>query len=493
MVPPTDITHPRTSKQIHAFDLLSISDQLPPNTGPPGTVPVNGSNSSSTSNKNLSHVPCKFHRQGICQAGNLCPFSHNLDGTLAADKLPCKYFQKGNCKFGLKCALAHFLPDGTRVNSKSFLSYRRNNDHHGERNNERNSERNSDRNSDRINDRDRGDRRGGDRHDRDRERNSYFSGYTASNHKRSPSVSSVPAAAPVMSFPIANQSSGSGSTSASSSHSPVSQPIDFSVNALLGSRNGSNALGNGPLLASSATFPSSLASSHVNAQSSVPSSFRMPSNSMPSNNYVALGAGSSLASYGGSDWLVNGLMTGNGGLSGGYNSSLISNPFSTSGIQVTSNPMRRSLSSNSPPNFSMASPVSGDFGREFRPVSSEVSSATSVFHSPQAQFNTPFAKLSRNNPPSTSPQFNFTRMSNDSAVVDDDSEGNYGDDDNAFFEDYVPASLGNLILTPQERQRRTSRSQSGTLLVRPNMLSTMSFDKRTDKKVPSGDDVFLMD
>lgn len=84
-------------------------------------------------------------------------------------------------------------------------------------------------------------------------------------------------------------------------------------------------------------------------------------------------------------------------------------------------------------------------------------------------------------------------MSNDSAVVDDDSEGNYGDDDNVFFEDYVPASLGNLILTPQERQGRTSRSQSGTLLVRPNMLSTMSFDKRTDKKIPSGDDVFLMD
>ncbi|ABN64587.1 zinc finger protein, partial [Scheffersomyces stipitis CBS 6054] len=70
-----------------------------------------GSGSSSNSSKNLSHVPCKFYKQGICQAGNSCPFSHNLDGTLAADKLPCKYFQKGNCKFGLKCALAHFLPD----------------------------------------------------------------------------------------------------------------------------------------------------------------------------------------------------------------------------------------------------------------------------------------------------------------------------------------------------------------------------------------------
>lgn len=66
--------------------------------------------------KNLLHVPCKFYKQGICQAGSSCPFSHNLDGSLAADKLPCKYFQKGNCKFGLKCALAHVLPDGTRIN-----------------------------------------------------------------------------------------------------------------------------------------------------------------------------------------------------------------------------------------------------------------------------------------------------------------------------------------------------------------------------------------
>lgn len=99
--------------------MLAISDQLPPNTGPAGTVPVNGA-SNNTSNKNLSHVPCKFFRQGLCQAGNSCPFSHDLDGTLAADKLPCKYFQKGNCKFGPRCALAHILPDGTRVNSRTL-------------------------------------------------------------------------------------------------------------------------------------------------------------------------------------------------------------------------------------------------------------------------------------------------------------------------------------------------------------------------------------
>ncbi|CAN3502415.1 hypothetical protein DICA1_E09802 [Diutina catenulata] len=77
-----------------------------------------------SNSKNLSHVPCKFYKQGICQAGSSCPFSHNLDGSLAADKLPCKYFQKGNCKFGLKCALAHVLPDGTRINQNMLRSKR---------------------------------------------------------------------------------------------------------------------------------------------------------------------------------------------------------------------------------------------------------------------------------------------------------------------------------------------------------------------------------
>lgn len=99
------------------FDFSSFKHQLPPNTGPPGTV---ATNSNSSSSKNLSHVPCKFFKQGICQAGNSCPFLHSLDG-MGTGKLPCKYFQKGNCKFGLKCALAHILPDGTRVNTRDLL------------------------------------------------------------------------------------------------------------------------------------------------------------------------------------------------------------------------------------------------------------------------------------------------------------------------------------------------------------------------------------
>ncbi|KAI9149974.1 Protein cps3 [Paramyrothecium foliicola] len=60
-----------------------------------------------------SHVPCKFFRQGACQAGNACPFSHDL-GTAA--ETVCKYFAKGNCKFGPKCANIHVLPDGRRIN-----------------------------------------------------------------------------------------------------------------------------------------------------------------------------------------------------------------------------------------------------------------------------------------------------------------------------------------------------------------------------------------
>ncbi|KAK9480837.1 hypothetical protein V1514DRAFT_117213 [Lipomyces japonicus] len=74
--------------------------------------------SRSPPSKNLSHVPCKFFRQGTCQAGNTCPFSHSIDSQL--EQAPCKYFQKGNCKFGAKCALAHILPDGRRVNHRAL-------------------------------------------------------------------------------------------------------------------------------------------------------------------------------------------------------------------------------------------------------------------------------------------------------------------------------------------------------------------------------------
>ncbi|TVY60753.1 Zinc finger protein [Lachnellula suecica] len=65
--------------------------------------------------QNTSHVPCKFFRQGACQAGAACPFSHDLHST---QENVCKYFAKGNCKFGPKCANIHVLPNGLRVNYK---------------------------------------------------------------------------------------------------------------------------------------------------------------------------------------------------------------------------------------------------------------------------------------------------------------------------------------------------------------------------------------
>ena len=65
-------------------------------------------------NADTQHVPCKFFLQGQCQAGRMCPFSHDLESTTRP--APCKYFSKGGCKFGRKCALLHITPDGTIVN-----------------------------------------------------------------------------------------------------------------------------------------------------------------------------------------------------------------------------------------------------------------------------------------------------------------------------------------------------------------------------------------
>ncbi|TFK37956.1 hypothetical protein BDQ12DRAFT_684403 [Crucibulum laeve] len=59
--------------------------------------------------KDLSHVPCKFYKVGGCTAGSSCPFSHSAVEP-GAQKETCAWFVKGNCKFGHKCALAHILP-----------------------------------------------------------------------------------------------------------------------------------------------------------------------------------------------------------------------------------------------------------------------------------------------------------------------------------------------------------------------------------------------
>lgn len=67
---------------------------------------------------NLSHVPCKFYKQGTCTAGANCTFSHSSD--LTSESAVCKYFVKGNCKFGTKCALLHTMsPYGTSASKTS--------------------------------------------------------------------------------------------------------------------------------------------------------------------------------------------------------------------------------------------------------------------------------------------------------------------------------------------------------------------------------------
>ncbi|KAJ8115181.1 hypothetical protein ONZ43_g4727 [Nemania bipapillata] len=85
-----------------------------------GLGPAQGRFDGPRSPPNTSHVPCKFFRQGACQAGSACPFSHDLG---AAAETVCKYFAKGNCKFGPKCANVHVLADGRRINySKNGIS-----------------------------------------------------------------------------------------------------------------------------------------------------------------------------------------------------------------------------------------------------------------------------------------------------------------------------------------------------------------------------------
>ncbi|KAL2129836.1 hypothetical protein VTI74DRAFT_7248 [Chaetomium olivicolor] len=98
--------------------MRSGSLNIPPQGGRPGAammgpVPAGHRFDGPRSPPNTSHVPCKFFRQGACQAGNACPFSHDLS---AASETVCKYFAKGNCKFGPKCANIHVLPDGRRIN-----------------------------------------------------------------------------------------------------------------------------------------------------------------------------------------------------------------------------------------------------------------------------------------------------------------------------------------------------------------------------------------
>ncbi|CUM65003.1 uncharacterized protein PRCAT00002622001 [Priceomyces carsonii] len=370
------------SKHMNTFNLSSLNAQLPPNTGPPGTVPItNGTGSSASSNKNLSHVPCKFYRQGICQAGNSCPFSHNLDGTLAADKLPCKYFQKGNCKFGLKCALAHFLPDGTRVNSKSLMNNSGGGNHHRSSNNASNG--------------------------------SASSSYTGNSV---PTVSSQPID---ISF-----DSGEITPPARSNGSPRNGDFSYS-GTTLGSNKSSHS---GPYSNQDIASLGQL----QNHSNSYNSGF---TNNPGNSNVGHISLSNALQ--------IHGYRSYSNGMGSNFNVS----------------PLQSSLPYNSP--FLQSPPNSSGSYR---------TSLSSRFPKTQS---------------SASLTYNYTQ---ESAILDDEDE----DEDKIYEEDYVPGSLGDLILTPQELQRRDSRSQSGTLLVKPSLGSILGgsgiikSEEQGDIKVTSG-------
>lgn len=370
----------RKSKEVTAIQremknetLFGLSE-LPPNTGPPQKILSGQGGASGVAHKNLSHVPCKFYKQGVCQAGDSCPFSHNLEGSSAADKLPCKYFQKGYCKFGLKCALAHYLPDGTRINVKGIMQ-------------QRNFAKNND--------------------DQD---NTF--GVIAGKALNGRSSNTV-------------YNTGNG----------FAQMIEVGTalphGAIEGKPNASSP---------SKTFGST----------------------KPVHRYQPVfetaGTDKLLSTIGGPmpfNPLVS-RQTGNK-----YNQTLLNlgphNMLHLSG---------KSYSTNTPPlaMFEMPSSRNG------------IASANSSMNQSPASYNAnslsimpPFsmrrlALSSFSSPPNLS-----NSLLNESAVVDDNDDDM--DDNSGFFEDYVPGSLGDLVLTPQEMQRRDSRSQSGTLLVREPLFT----------------------
>lgn len=510
---------PRT-RTIAAFNLSQIGAQLPPNTGPPGSVAANnnGGNLAASSNKNLSHVPCKFFKQGICQAGTLCPFSHNLDGSLGADKLPCKYFQKGNCKFGLKCALAHFLPDGTRVNSKQYIYNSRRGNGYGN---------------------------GGNNYNGGGNANGYSNGSGQANN-----YSNAIASGNNYSHSTANGNAFSNGTANGTSYSNAAA----SSNATAASSGNGVPSNNAPSVPggfqNAPSTPRNDALSHLTAQAVA----REPSNAPFAPSSFSRDSFSRNDSFSGS-FSRSGLFSANSS----FGANLTLTPLSRGNHSFGSQPIDISAN-NVPPagsgnildlanrlsfsgHDSAAHPSSvGVLGAQ-NAVLNELSSANSssgaflsygtnlspsTLTTSPSQYGEFHGSSFLQSPPGSSKSYNaFSRIpatqslysppsylynnsgNNDSAIVDDE-EGDFGGGNGDFFEeDYVPALLGDLILTPQELQRRDSRSQSGTLLLRPPLRLIISSSKddsvkskRTEEKKDSADnspektgheDVFLME
>ncbi|QBM86400.1 Zinc finger C-x8-C-x5-C-x3-H type and similar [Metschnikowia aff. pulcherrima] len=370
---------PRYLKNIDVFDYTALQDTLPPNTGPPGTTQVISGSQANTS-KNLSHVPCKFFKQGVCQAGKSCPFSHDLEGVLSAEKLPCKYFQKGNCKFGLKCALAHILPDGTRVNAK--LSPRRNND------------------------------------------------YSRSFVEPSPNTSNHR-------YLLADGTRYSPGQNTSKRYPELNDSVGQA-----GPENQTFFSGSSPKYISPSTNAFLIDLSHFK--------LGLKSGSEQDQRYASTPG----------EWL--------------YSTTLGSDTNDTSVVSPVLFMSESSPSTNERLFFSFAGQSSHKL-----PVS-----RTPSFHHYMSS--------------SSSPLMHYNKIVLEaSAIVDDEEEDASSDD--TYYEDYIPASLANLIFTPQEKKRRESRSQSGTLLVRPVIDQESRIQRKVSNSSLSGnceanqEGVFLMD
>ncbi|KAI5952778.1 hypothetical protein KGF54_003645 [Candida jiufengensis] len=526
--PPSTQSQPQQPRHTSSksFDFSSLSAELPPNTGPPGSVPItNGLQSSN--NKNLSHVPCKFYKQGICQAGDSCPFSHNIEGALAADKIPCKYFLKGNCKFGLKCALAHYLPDGTRVNPKNYI-FNQNQNSNGYNNYT---------------------------HKQQQQQQQQQQQYSQQQFLQQSQISQKQPQ-------IYNQQNIS---STSPDHYPQSQeeynPINISptINYNHISFKNDSQVNNsqGPItfnsisndsLARSSSFKS-FSNSNNNKDSSLNSSpvaqTRTNTNQYKpithQNNYQPFGSNpnSTSNSYSNSFNLNSSNFFNNDNLNpnsniptnslnqplaklsrsystGLNNSNSISPPnqFFNSSLKQQQFPSYTQQSQDFTPT-SRYSFNSQTYSGEFGSFKNSIQEGQQYNFSSSAVFDEDDEDQSHNN---------HTNQNEDDDDEDDDDDTHYdlhkdnggasstsnnsngsrstnnveNGNNNIFEEDFLPSSLADVLLTPQELQRRDSRSQSGTLNIRPNFNNfrksyISNSNVKDDDKILNHEDVFLME
>ncbi|KAG7192901.1 uncharacterized protein KQ657_001358 [Scheffersomyces spartinae] len=467
-----------------SFDLTALESLLPAGNGTPTRHSKRNNHShnhngsagnGSNSNKNLSHVPCKFYKQGICQAGNSCPFSHNLDGTLAADKLPCKYFQKGNCKFGLKCALAHFLPDGTKVNSRNLISL---SPPKSELNHSTTTAANNNNNNNNIN-------------------NSI-----SNNNSLGPSPGPVAGGATIVfdgsSSHISNGVEsvvGAGASAALSSSTPTPSSTP----------NSASAVAKHSCVASYVSPFTRRSSSNLNAYDA-DYYFKERDYTFQSNNNVL-----SKGNFHDSNQHpinTNAQYTQNSVFSHLTSIGVQLTGFQLSSTQLPSPTLIRSYSTSNatPPTNYSSSSINN---MSSFPMATSTSSQSS-FHSPNYINNTSYKSFnnvfeqrlgltsygggSSSQPSSfqeTSPTYGSYSLylpQINGGICDSPVDG---ESESAIYEeDMLPSSLGNLILSPKEQQRRDSRSQSGTLFSRPNLES---LKEEYEKTGHPDNDVFHMD